>query len=267
MSAARLHSASSNASAPRDGRAGLHTVVTGAGQGIGRAIAIAFAREGARVVLASRSGERLRDTAAAVVAAGGAALPVPTDVRDPEAVQALARTALERWGPPDALVAAAGTAGPSTPTWEVPLAEWEATLESNLTGVFLTCGAFMPSLIEHKAGSIVIVGSVTGKRPLAGRSPYATSKAALVGLTRTLAVEAGPHGVRVNLLSPGPVAGARLDAVLPREAREQWVQATPLRRLTSPEEVAAAARFLCSDAASAITGEDLNVSAGLVGYG
>jgi len=240
-------------------------VVTGAGQGIGRSIALAFAAGGARVALAARSVDRLERVAAEVEAAGGEALAVPTDVGDPTAVQRLAATVLGRWGAPGALVASAGVAGPIAPVWEVETEAWEATLRTNVTGVFLCCRAFLPAMMERGCGSVVVIGSMTGKRPLPQRAAYAASKTALIGLVRTVAWDAA--GVRVNLVSPGPVEGRRLDAVLPPEARRGLVGASPLRRLTTAEEVARAVRFLCSADAAAITGEDLNVSAGSVSHG
>jgi NAD(P)-dependent dehydrogenase (short-subunit alcohol dehydrogenase family) len=131
-------------------------------------------------------------------------------------------------------------------------------------------------MIRRGSGSVVVIGSTTGKRPLYGRTPYAASKMALVGLVRTLAVELGPLGVRVNLISPGGIAGPRIESVIREQARaagtsyeaacEEYTRATPLRRLIPPEDIAAAAVFLASDASASITGEDMNVSGGLAMY-
>jgi NAD(P)-dependent dehydrogenase (short-subunit alcohol dehydrogenase family) len=242
-------------------------VVTGAGQGIGRAVALAFAADGARVALVARSADRLAGVAEEVRAAGGEALVVATDVGDPAAVERLAAAVDDRWGPVEVLVAVAGIAGPIAPAWELPIEEWEATLRTNVTGVFLCCRAFLPAMVEQGRGSVVVIGSMTGKRPLPRRAAYATSKAALIGLVRTLATDAGPSGVRVNLVSPGPVEGERLDRVLPERARARLLADSPLGRFTTAAEVAAGVRFLCSEAASAITGEDLNVSTGTVMHG
>jgi NAD(P)-dependent dehydrogenase (short-subunit alcohol dehydrogenase family) len=247
-----------------------HVVVTGAGQGLGRAIALAFGGDGARVTLAARTTERLEAVAGEVRAAGGEALAVATDVGDAAAVSRFAAIAVERWGAPDAVVAAAGIAGPAAPLWEVEVDDWEATLRSNLTGVFLTCRAFLPGMLARGSGSVVVIGSMTGKRPLPGRTPYAAAKTGLIGLVRTLAWDAGGSGVRVNLVSPGPVEGERLENVLHAQgegARERFLAASPLRRFATPADVAGAVRFLCSDAAASITGEDLNVSGGAVMYG
>jgi len=143
-------------------------------------------------------------------------------------------------------------------------------------GVFLMSREFLPAMIEQGEGSVIIIGSITGKRPLWGRTPYASTKAALIGLTRTLALEAGVHGVRVNLISPGFVAGPRLDWVIKSQAEgrgiaEEAVQAemeaeSALNRLTQPEDIARAAVFLASDEAAGLTGADLNVNSGAVMY-
>jgi NAD(P)-dependent dehydrogenase (short-subunit alcohol dehydrogenase family) len=132
-------------------------------------------------------------------------------------------------------------------------------------------------MVERGSGSVVVIGSSTGKRALWGRTPYAASKLGLVGLVRTLAVELGPRGVRVNLISPGGVEGPRIDAVIHEQARaggisyeavyNDYVKTVPLRRLVTADEIAAAAVFLASDASSSITGEDLNVSGGFVMHG
>jgi NAD(P)-dependent dehydrogenase (short-subunit alcohol dehydrogenase family) len=236
-------------------------VVTGASRGLGRAIALAFAGDGARVVLVARSA--LGDVADEVRAVGGDPVVVAADVTDPEAFSGFDEV-------PDAVVAAAGIPGPTGPLWEITPAEWDETMRANLTGVFLTCRAFLPAMVARGAGSIAVIGSMTGKRPLPGRTPYAAAKTGLIGLVRTLAWDAGPHGVRVNLVSPGPVAGERLDGVLRAQgpgAEAAFLSASPLARFALPADVVGAVRFLCSDAAAGITGEDLNVSAGTVTYG
>jgi len=242
-------------------------VVTGGGQGIGRAIALRFAQAGARVALVARRREPLEAVAEEVRAAGGEPLVHPADVGDPAAVEELVAAVDARWGTPDALVAAAAIAGPIAPAWEVRPADWDATLRANVTGVFLCCSAFLGPMVRRGAGSVVVIGSMTGKRPLRHRAAYAASKAALIGLVRTLAWDAGPANVRVNLVSPGPVDGPRLEAVLTAAAREELAAASPLGRFATADEVAGAVEFLCSDAAAAITGEDLNISTGTVTYG
>ncbi len=253
---------------------GKVVVVTGASQGIGRQIAVDCAAEGADLALAARSADALEETADLVRGHGRAAQVIPTDVTDPESVDGLARAVLERWGRVDVLVNNSGIAGPSAPLWEVPPDEWDTTMAVNVTGVFWCCRALMPAMVERGAGSVVIIGSITGKRPLLNRSAYATSKAALIGLTRTLAEEAGPHGVRVNLLSPGAVAGPRIDRVFemqaeaqglsPEEIREQFLALSPLRQLVQPSDVSRMVVFLASDDAARITGADMNVTSGVV---
>ena len=249
-------------------------VVTGAGRGIGRQIAVTLAAQGATVVLAARSVEGLAETAAQITAAGGTALEAPTDVTDADQVAALAQQVTARFGAIDALVCNSGVGGPSLPLWEVDLADWAETLAVNVTGVYLCCRAFLPGMIERRAGSVVAIGSMTGKRPLVNRTPYAASKTALIGFVRSLAHEVGPYGIRVNLVSPGGVEGDRIDWAIEQQAqaqgisveqaRSQFSAPSALGRLVVASEVADAVAFLVSDRATAITGEDLNVSAGVV---
>lgn len=257
--------------------AGRTAVVTGAGQGLGRDIAVRFAEAGAAVVLAARSAEKLAAVAREITASGGRALALPADVSDEASVLALRDRVERELGEVDVLVNNSGIAGPTAPLWEQPLAAWEETLAVNLTGVFLMCKAFLPAMIVRGRGSVVIVGSMTGKRPLPGRTPYAASKTALVGLLRTLCWDLGESGVRANLISPGPIAGPRLEGVIasqaqargaaPEEVRRSLASVSPLGRFVDGAEIAEAALFLASDAAAAITGEDLNISAGAVMYG
>ncbi len=251
--------------------------MTGASQGLGRVVAGRLAAEGATVILAARSAAKLEEVGAEITAAGGSALAAPTDVGDPDAVDALAALVTDRFGAADVVVAGSGIAGPTAPVWEQSPADWDQTLKVNLTGVFLCCRALLPAMIARGSGSVVVVGSMTGKRPLSGRTPYTASKMGLVGLVRTLAWETGPAGVRVNLVSPGPIGGPRFDAVVAAHAeahgvcedsaRRAFTDLSPLGRVVEPGEVAAAVLFLASDDASAITGEDLNVSAGAVTFG
>ena len=251
-------------------------VITGGGRGLGRVIALACAREGADLVLASRSVEALQETRAEVESLGREALIVPTDVRRENSVRNLAEQVLARFGHIDILVNNTGITGPTAPLWEITPAEWEETFAVNVTGAYLCCRAFLPSMIERRSGSILFISSMTGKRPLFGRSPYAAGKLALVGLARTLAWETGPYGIRVNVISPGPIEGERVERVIRNqaqaegisedEARRRFTSSSPLGRLVPPGDIADAVVFLASDKAASITGEDLNVSAGTVMY-
>lgn len=245
-------------------------LVTGAGRGIGRTIAQRLAADGARVLCAGRNVAGLEETAAAIAAAEGTATVLPLDLRDGGAIAELPI----RCGPIDTLVSNSGVSGPQAPIWEVEPDEWEATLRVNLTGGFLLSRAVLPDMLERGSGSVVFIGSTTGSRPLAGRGAYAASKSALIGFVRTLALDAGPFGVRVNLVSPGPTNGDRLDAVLdgqavargstPERLRSEFLAASPLRRLTEPADVANAVAFLAGDAAQGMTGVELIVSSGAV---
>lgn len=249
-------------------------VVTGAGRGIGRQIALTLATQGYAVVLAARSQEGLEETAAQITAAGGNAVVHATDVTEPPQVAALVERVAATLGGVDALVCNSGVGGPSKPLWEVEPDEFADTVAVNLTGVYLCCRGFLPAMIDHGGGSIVVIGSMTGKRPLANRTPYAATKTALIGFVRNLAHDVGPFGIRVNLVSPGGVEGERIDWAIAQaaqaqgisvaQAREQFTAPSALGRLVRAEEVADAVAFLASDRASAITGEDLNVSAGVV---
>ncbi|HET9672766.1 MAG TPA: SDR family NAD(P)-dependent oxidoreductase [Actinomycetota bacterium] len=251
-------------------------VVTGAGRGIGRAIALAFAGAGGDVVLAGRDPSTLEATAEVAAGAGAATLCVRTDVTSEGEVSALATAASERFGAVDTVVPNSGVGGPSGPLWELDRAGWDETFAVNVTGVFLTARAFLPAMLDRRRGSIVVLGSMTGKRPLWGRSPYAASKLALVGLVRTLALETAGRGVRVNLVSPGPVEGDRMDwvfraqakgrGITPEEARAEMVTQLPIGRLVEADEVASAVLSLASGELSAVTGVDLNVSGGMVMY-
>lgn len=249
-------------------------IITGAGRGIGRAIAEAFAAQGAALVLAGRSVPQLEETAQIVRAFGARALVVPTDVGLPAQVEAMVAAAVAEFGVIDTLVNNSGIAGPSLPLWEITPEQWEETMRVNLTGVYLCCRAVIPVMIKGGGGSIITIGSVAGKRPRLHRSPYGASKMGVVGLTRTLAWDVGPHGIRANVISPGAVEGPRIDWVFQAQAEARGISAaqvraeveasSPLGRLVRAPDVAAAAVFLASDAAATITGEDLNISAGAV---
>lgn len=254
---------------------GRVAVVTGGNRGIGRAVAVALAADGFAVAVTARDTATLTDTVAEIERAGGVAVPLPCDVRDEGSVAAMAQAA-RGLGPVHTVVANAGVAGPTAPLQEIALADWRDCVATDLDGVFLTFRAFVTDLIDVGAGSLIAMSSMTGKRPLHGRTPYAAAKMGLIGLVRSLALELGPHGIRVNAVCPGAVAGRRIDDVIRRQAAARGIsaeqalaaftEASPLGRLVEAGEVAAACAYLASDAAASITGEDLNVTAGVVMY-
>jgi len=252
------------------------TIVTGASQGIGRVIAVEMARGGDVVVLAARNLHGLNETASMVEEAGGCPIVVETDVASEASVSEMVGAVTAEQGRVDVLVNNSGIGGPSGRLWEVDPEEWTATFEVNVFGVFRVTRAVLPVMIRQQSGSVIIVGSISGKRPLFGRTAYTTTKAALIGLTRTLALEAGAEGIRVNLISPGFVAGPRIEwamnaqaearGIAVDEVRREFEGEAALGRLTEPVDVARAAVFLASEAASGITGADINVNSGVVMY-
>jgi len=249
--------------------AGRVAIVTGAGSGLGRAIAIALAAAGARVVLVGRTPERLAETAGLLASGTPAARVESCDVSDPDAVAALA----ERLRDEDVsiLINNAGIAGPVKALVDVEPHEWDDVFVANVRSAYLMCRAFLPRMTARGAGHVITLASVTGKRPLARRTPYAASKMALIGLTRTLAFEAGP-AVAVNCLSPGPVRGPRMqrnfrleaDALgtSVREAERAFASRAALDRLLEESEVAGAVLAILS--MGGLTGADIDLSGGMV---
>jgi NAD(P)-dependent dehydrogenase (short-subunit alcohol dehydrogenase family) len=255
---------------------GKSAVITGAGQGIGAAIARGLADKGARVVLSGRRRETLAAVCATIIAAGGLAELVVGDVTDLVHLDQLMSIAAGSRGILDVLVNNAGIAGPTAPLVDITPEDWNETIAINLTGVFLACKAALPYLERAEHGKILNIGSVTGKQPLPNRSPYAAAKLGVVGLTRTLAHEVGPSNISVNLISPWLVEGERLGDVLssmskelgltPDQLRAAMTEGTAFKRTVAERDVVEMALFLCSSAANNLTGQDINVAAGAVMY-
>jgi 3-oxoacyl-[acyl-carrier protein] reductase len=240
--------------------AGRVALVTGASRGIGRAVALALAQAGARVVAAAR-GAHAEDTAAAIAAAGGEALAVSADVTRPAEVEAMVRAALERFGRLDILVNNAGIARDQL-LLRMSRDDWDAVLETNLTAAFTCTQAVLRPMLKARSGRIVLVSSVVGQMGNAGQTNYAASKAGLIGFAKALAREVASRRITVNVVAPGLI-DTDMTRALTADAREAWESRIPLGRLGTPEDVAAAVCFLASDGAAYITGQVVAVNGGM----
>ena len=247
-------------------------IVTGASKGIGRVMSRRFAREGARVVCAARSAALVEETAALIRSDGGDAIAVVADAgREPD-VKALVDAALGAFGRIDTLVNNAGDGGPTKPIQYYTTEEWFYTLNSCLTSSYLCTRFVVPSMIRAGRGAIVNIASVAGRRGLQYRVGYCAAKAGQIGMTYGLAVELGPHNITVNAIAPGAVAGDRIEWMMEGQARargttvdalrESFIARAPLKRMSTADDIAALAAFLCSDAARNISGQCIPVTAG-----
>ena len=250
--------------------AGRTAVVTGAGNGLGRAMAAHLHAAGARVVLTGRDRDKLAATAVALDLLPERHRVATVDVADPDSVAELANELADE--DVSVLVNNAGVPGPVSDLVDVEPADWDDVFAVNVRGVYLMCRAFLPGMLERRAGDIINVASVSGKRPLARRTPYCASKMAVIGLSATLAFEEGPHGIRVNTLSPGPVRGPRMDRNFTLEATRTgtsvaqaeaaFVSRAALGRMVEEDEVGAAVVALLT--IPGLTAADLDLSGGMV---
>jgi NAD(P)-dependent dehydrogenase (short-subunit alcohol dehydrogenase family) len=248
-------------------------VITGGGRGIGRAIALKFASEGAAVAVAARTTPEIEGVAKEIRDAGGRAAAFPTDVSKEEQCGHLISVAAAQFGQVDILVNNAGDYGPVKPVEEISPAEWDRVIAVHLRGAYLLTRLVLPGMYARGAGVILNISSLSAKSAFAWGSPYAAAKAGMLGLTRVVAAEAARKGVRVNAICPGPVTETKMSKDLghalakrlgvPEEEQLKGFLNTILQgRGQTAHEVADAALFLCSSQASAITGQALNVDGG-----
>jgi 3-oxoacyl-[acyl-carrier protein] reductase len=241
--------------------AGKTILVTGAARGIGRAVAVRCAAEGAAVVAADLAPPE--ETAAEVRAGGRRALALAVDVADQSAVRAMTAAALQEFEVVDVLVANAGIGFPD-PVLEVTPERWDRVLNVNLRGAFFCAQALLPAMLARRDGALVFVSSIAGRRlSLVNGAQYTCSKYGLVGLTRHLASELAGSGVRVNCVCPGPTETDLLDRYTTDADRRAMVERTPLRRLARPEDIADVIVFAASPHARHVHGAILDVNGGL----
>jgi len=248
-------------------------LVTGAAKGMGWEICTTLAREGADLILAARDAPPLETLAREVEALGRRALVAPTDVTQASAVERMVARALEAYGHIDILVNAAGVTGPvETPVQDITAEDFKFVLETNVLGTFLPIKYVLPGMIARRYGKIVNISGTSGLRGYKYRASYSSSKWALRGLTRTIALEAGPHNVNVNALHPGIVAGDRMDRLVrekakkrgwtPERVHQEYVGEMALRRVTTAQDIANAVLFLVSDDSGNMTGQSVTVDGG-----
>jgi 3-oxoacyl-[acyl-carrier protein] reductase len=236
-------------------------LITGASRGIGRACALALARNGARVILAARNVEKLNEVAALVREGGGEAFVAELDLASPESIKEVFAKAAKDAGPVTILVNNAAITKDGL-ALRMRKEDWEAVIQTNLTGAFLCCQQVLQGMMRERWGRIINISSVVGEAGNAGQANYVASKAGLIGLTKTLAQEMASRNITVNAIAPGFIE-TDMTSVLSQELKDKMLAGIPLRRLGTPEDVAAAVVFLASDGASYITGHVLDINGGM----
>ncbi|MCL4764626.1 MAG: glucose 1-dehydrogenase [Hyphomicrobiaceae bacterium] len=246
--------------------AGRIAIVTGGAAGLGKAIVEDLARRKAAVLIADRDAAAARRLEQQVAAAGQIATAVETDVTDPASLEAMLGAAVDRFGRVDMLVNNAGVLGPLLPLWETTDADVARVYEINVRSVFTCTRLVARHMMERRSGAIVTIASVAGKDGPRNASIYGSSKAAVIGLTKSWGKELAPYGVRVNCVSPALIEATGMRSEMPDEYSSDSASRIPLGRLARAEEVASIVAFLLSDEASFVTGACYDASGGRASY-
>jgi 3-oxoacyl-[acyl-carrier protein] reductase len=245
---------------------GRIALVTGSSRGIGSAIAKLFASQGAHVAVHGRDADAVAAVAAQIEQAGGRAIAATADLARYDQIEAMRELIEQRVGQPDILVAnAGGSPVPPGPIEQIAEADWRSSIDTNLTATFLTIKAFLPGMKQRGHGNIITVSSAAARRPTA-QSPiaYAAAKAGIEVLTKALAQQAGPAGVRVNCIAPETILTERNQQHIPPDVQEQLRLTHPIQRLGLPDDVAHAALFLASERAGWVSGVTFDIAGGSV---
>ena len=237
-------------------------VVTGGGSGLGREIALRFARDGAAVVVADQNADTAQAVTDEITRAGGRAVGLKVDVREQADVQSMVDTAVARFGALHILVNSAGI-GEQTAFLQQSVEGFERIIAVNLTGTFRCVHVAAPAMIKAGWGRVVNISSVTGLRGVSGRVSYGASKTGVVGMTRAMAIELAPYNITVNAIAPGPVETEMTRQVHSQATRDTYNRNSPLHRYGTTTEIADGAAFLASDQASYITGHTLPIDGGM----
>lgn len=240
---------------------GRVALVTGASQGIGRACALALAQAGAKVAAAARQQDKLASLVGEIRSQGGEAEAVPLDIQSHDGIKTAFALAAERLGPIEILVNNAGITRDGL-ALRMSAQQWSEVIETNLSGSFWCIQAVLPGMVKARWGRIVNIASVVGLSGNPGQANYVAAKAGLIGLSKSLALELASRNITVNAVAPGFIQTAMTEG-LDEKVKEKILGSIPLKRMGTPEEIAAAVRFLASDEAAYITGQVLNVSGGL----
>ncbi|MEV7236439.1 SDR family NAD(P)-dependent oxidoreductase [Streptomyces sp. NPDC051020] len=238
--------------------------ITGGSRGIGARTARAFAAQGAKVCAVGRDPQALAAVVADITGEGGTAISAVADVTDPAAVDDARRQAESRLGPVDVLAAFAGGQGFPVPSVELTEQRWREVIDSDLTSVFLTIQASLPGMLERGSGSIITMSSAAGRQPSQANLAYGVANAGVVMLTRHLATEVAPRGIRVNCIAPSAILTETTEARMPAAVQAKVAAMHPLGRMGTPDDVAHTALFLASEAASWLTGLTIDVAGGRV---